>query len=97
VPKIDPDYHLAFPQPDDVTVSVWRYMDLAKLLGIFLRNELPLVRLDQLPDEYEGMFPDGAQDAFINWLKSCGTVRDEDIEANLELPRFGGQFIVFVS
>jgi hypothetical protein len=85
MPKVDPNYHPAFPQPDDPGVLVWRYMDLAKLLGIVMREELQLIRLDQLPDEFEGMFPNKAQDAFVEWVKGGGgSPTDADIEMHLK-------------
>jgi hypothetical protein len=84
MPTVDPKYHPAFPQPDDPNTLVWCYMDFAKFVAILLREQLSLVRLDQLPDQFEGTYPKKAQDAFIAWLRKGGVVRDEDIESHLK-------------
>jgi hypothetical protein len=84
MPTVDPNYHPAFPQPDDPNTLVWRYMDFAKFVAILLRNQLSLVRLDQLPDQFEGTYPKKAQDAFIAWLRKSVVVRDKDIESHLQ-------------
>lgn len=46
--------HPCFPQPRDVNVKVWRYMDLAKLISLIQLRTLYLAPLDQLEDPYEG-------------------------------------------
>jgi hypothetical protein len=84
MPTVDPKYHPAFPQPDDPNTLVWSYMDFAKFVAILLREQLSLVRLDQLPDQFEGTYPKKAQDGFIRWLRKNGVVRHEDIEAHLK-------------
>lgn len=59
-------------------------MDFAKLLQILVRNELTLVRVDQLPDKYEGLFPERSEEAFIEWLRVRGTVAASDREIHLK-------------
>jgi hypothetical protein len=46
--------HGEFKAPDDVDVSIWRYVDLAKFLDMLERKALYFSRLDQLGDDYEG-------------------------------------------
>jgi hypothetical protein len=46
--------HPCFPQPKDLTVKVWRYMDTSKLLDILARKSLFLSRLNLLGDAHEG-------------------------------------------
>lgn len=46
-----------FKEPDDLEKSVWRYLDLAKLLSLIHSNSLYLTRADQFKDIYEGSFP----------------------------------------
>jgi hypothetical protein len=46
--------HPCFPQPDDPSVRVWRYIDLPKLMSMMTRRELVLNRVDSLPDKFEG-------------------------------------------
>lgn len=43
-----------FPQPDDARAPVWRYMDLAKFIGLLDERRLHLTRLDHLDDPFEG-------------------------------------------
>lgn len=59
-------------------------MDLAKFMEVLLHARLPLVRLDQLPDKFEGTFPELSEQAFIAWLKRGGAVKDEDIEQQMK-------------
>ena len=49
--------HPCFPQPMDPTISVWRYMDLAKFIWLLDRRMLYLSRLDLLGDPHEGSTP----------------------------------------
>jgi hypothetical protein len=48
--------HPSFTQPSDVSVLVRRYIDFPGLLWIVLNSKLPLIRLSEMPDLYEG-FP----------------------------------------
>lgn len=46
-----------FPQPDDPSVRVWRYLDLAKFVWLLENKKLYLSRLDLLNDPHEGSIP----------------------------------------
>lgn len=46
--------HPVFDQPEDTSISVWRYLNTAKLLSLLLTRELVYCRLDELPDPFEG-------------------------------------------
>jgi hypothetical protein len=46
--------HPCFPQPIDLDIKVWRYIDLSKLIDILSRKSLFLSRLDLLRDVHEG-------------------------------------------
>ena len=46
--------HPCFPQPEDTSVSVWRYMDLAKFIWLLENKALYLPRIDLLNDPHEG-------------------------------------------
>jgi Protein of unknown function (DUF2971) len=46
--------HESFPQPDDATVKVWRYLNLAGLAWILSRQQLPFLRVDLFADPFEG-------------------------------------------
>jgi hypothetical protein len=48
--------HPCFPQPGDPSVRVWRYLDLVKLVSMLTRDALPLLRVDTLPDKFEGRY-----------------------------------------
>jgi len=47
-----------YTRPDD-QASVWRFMDLAKLVSIIATETLHFVRLDEFQDPYEGIPPLG--------------------------------------
>lgn len=49
--------HPCFPQPQDTSTRVWRYMDLAKLIWLLDSQKLWLSRLDLLKDSHEGSIP----------------------------------------
>jgi hypothetical protein len=73
--------HPCFPQPQDTSVRVWRYLDLAKFIWILENQKLWLSRLDSLKDPYEGstptvlsaardqLFPEPAWEQFRNQQK----------------------------
>jgi hypothetical protein len=84
MPTTRSDYHPFFPQPDNLDTPVWRYMDFGSLVAILLHNELPLVRVDQFPDEFEGTFPRLAVDKFVDWLRRGGVASDADIELHMK-------------
>lgn len=48
--------HTVFDQPEDTSISVWRYLNTAKLLSLLLTHKLVYCRLDELPDPFEGRF-----------------------------------------
>jgi len=49
--------HVAYPQPDDLAATVWRFMDLAKLVSLLERRELFLPSVEILGDPHEGSMP----------------------------------------
>ena len=49
--------HPSFPQPEDTSVKIWKYMDLAKLIWALSNRKLYLSRLDLLNDPHEGSTP----------------------------------------
>lgn len=46
-----------FPQPENPTDLVWRYMSLSKLISIFEAHKIFLCRTDLFEDKYEGTLP----------------------------------------
>lgn len=60
--------HPCFPQPQDGSIRVWRYLDLAKFVWLLENQKLYLSRLDLLNDPYEGTTP--------KWLAA---VRDQQL------------------
>ena len=46
--------HECFPQPTDTSTSVWRYIDIAKLISMLEVDALYLTRLNLFDDPYEG-------------------------------------------
>jgi hypothetical protein len=51
--------HPAFPQPDDASAVIWRYMDFTKFKWLVDCRRLLMPRADQLGDPYEGTVPHG--------------------------------------
>lgn len=49
--------HPSFAQPNDATVRVWRYMDLARFVWMLENSKLFLARLNALGDPHEGSWP----------------------------------------
>ena len=49
--------HAEFHWPEDPSVTVWRYLDLAKYLSMLESNALFFSRLDKLNDPFEGSRP----------------------------------------
>jgi hypothetical protein len=46
--------HPCFPQPEDETIPVWRFLNLPKYLDLMNGSTLHFARLDQFEDPYEG-------------------------------------------
>jgi hypothetical protein len=49
--------HTCFPQPEDDSVRVWRYLDLAKFIWLIENQKLYLSGVDSLNDSHEGATP----------------------------------------
>ncbi len=49
--------HPSFPQPPDTSVTIWRYMDLPKLIWTISKCKIYLSRVDLLDDPHEGSTP----------------------------------------
>jgi hypothetical protein len=56
-PPPDKLAHPCFPQPADIAIRVWRYLDLAKFVWLLENQKLYLSRLDFLNDPHEGSTP----------------------------------------
>lgn len=64
--------HPCFPQPARSEVSVWRYMDLSKLISLLDSQSLYLSRLDMLSDPYEGTLTAKTIEGISEFLKRHG-------------------------
>lgn len=49
--------HKSFKQPEDSNISVWRYIDLPKLIHLLEKKALYLTRIDRFEDKNEGSIP----------------------------------------
>jgi hypothetical protein len=47
----------SFPQPDDPSVKVWRYLDLPRFIWLLSTGGLAFARVDSLEDPFEGSVP----------------------------------------
>jgi hypothetical protein len=50
--------HESFRQPADVTIALWRYMDLSKFAALLQKRALVFSRADKLGDPFEGSVPE---------------------------------------
>lgn len=78
--------HPAFPQPDDLNVNLWRYLDVEKFDWLVSCGRLFMPTADRLGDPLEGTRPDGDLEW---WRRKAENATSEDqrriIEQNLEL------------
>ena len=49
--------HSSFPQPEDASVKVWRYLDLPRFIWLLSTGALAFARVDSLEDPFEGSIP----------------------------------------
>lgn len=49
--------HPAFPQPRNINVRIWRYIDMAKFQSLVTTKRLYMARADTLGDDFEGSTP----------------------------------------
>lgn len=64
--------HPCFPQPTEIEVPVWRYMNLAKLVSFLKSEAIYLSRLDQFTDPYEGTTTQRTADGIAEFLRQTG-------------------------
>jgi hypothetical protein len=83
--------HICFQQPTNPDIRVWRYVDLSKLLFLLLRRELTLVRLDTLPDKFEGLhgrnFETAFREAMYRGLKDAQDYQGNPESVSADLTR----------
>src|SRR5260370_23091489 len=73
-------YHytmLGIPIPSDQAVKIWRYMDLAKFVGLVDRDTLFFSRADLLGDPFEGSVTQAELLAREMDLKSSNLLNDK--------------------
>lgn len=75
--------HPSFPQPEDVNIKVWRYMDLAKLIHLLETRTLYLSRIDCLEDKHEGSIP--VINYFLNKLQLQNLGIASEAQSKLEI------------
>ena len=71
MPLVD---HPSFPQPQNPSVPLWRYMDTPKLLWLLLHREIYLRRVDLLPDKFEGTAPKLAREVVQHGIATTGNL-----------------------
>lgn len=67
--------HPCFPQPQNDSVKVWRYMSLPKLISLLTSNSLHMTRLDHMADPYEGSKTRRTAAGIDRFLKGLGSDR----------------------
>jgi hypothetical protein len=56
--------HIAFPQPKDPSILVWRYLDLAKYISLLTKRSLYFPATGRLGDPFEGSLPRNTRQAW---------------------------------
>ncbi len=69
---------LAFKEPEDVNVCIWRYMDFTKLVSLLEAQSLFFSRLDKLGDPFEGSSTKNNIDARADIQFLAGFKNEED-------------------
>jgi hypothetical protein len=80
----EPYTHPAFPQPDDLSVTLWRYMDATRFVWLATWQRLVMPRADLLGDPFEGTTPQGELDW---WRQEVANAADEQKRRNIEYNR----------
>jgi len=68
--------HECFPQPQNMSNLVWRYMDLSKLIWLLDNKKLYLSRIDLLGDPHEGSYTKKGYELLSNVLKKETKIKD---------------------
>jgi hypothetical protein len=68
MPYVSPhrESHPSFPQPDDPSVKVWRYLDLPRFISLLSTEALSFARVDSLDDPFEGSIPPAVYEQWKN-------------------------------
>ena len=78
--------HKAFVQPVEPSATIWRYMDLPKLVALLATEALYFPRLDQLEDPFEGSL---SKEEYEHWKHMAA-----EAESNGTIPdRWKGQYL----
>jgi hypothetical protein len=78
---IDPSHvHPSFPQPDDCSQAIWRYMDTDKFEWLLEHRRLFMPTADNLGDPLEGSTPRGQSDW---WEKEYKNAENEEQRENV--------------
>ncbi|MEW6330612.1 MAG: DUF2971 domain-containing protein [Pseudomonadota bacterium] len=64
--------HPCFPQPENTSIKVWRYMDFVKFVWLLTHKQLYFTRLDLLSDTHEGSVTPQTAKGIDKFLKSRG-------------------------
>lgn len=81
IPQIIPESHRlkqrlihpCFPQPNNIHMKVWRYMDIAKFVWLLKEKRLFMSRLDRLADPYEGSLTSKTIEGIDAFLRQHGS------------------------
>ena len=66
--------HPAFPQPEDTSIFLWRYMDLSKFQWLLDWKRLYMPSAEQLGDPFEGTTPAG----HLSWWRQLEESAETD-------------------
>lgn len=78
--------HPAFPQPEDLSITLWRYMDFEKFVWLVTCSRLLMPRADSLGDRREGTMPPGD----LEWWRRAA--RDADSKEHRRIIEYNRDF-----
>jgi hypothetical protein len=79
-----PYNHPAFPQPNDPSIIIWRYMDFTKFKWLVEWGRLYMPSADQLGDPFEGTTPEGELEW---WRREAANAISEEQQRIIEYNR----------
>ncbi len=90
----DQYHHPAFPQPDDGSIILWRYMDLNKFSWLIDEESLFMPSASKLGDPLEGTTPTGELKSWEQRASEADTDEQREIirENRIRLSAFAQQF-----
>lgn len=89
-----PENKILYPQPPDLGINVWRYLDLAKAISFLQSGELYFRRADLFQDAHEGTITKPLAEA---WARIAARVKAPQIEEVMSIGRKCARKTIFIN